>query len=200
MALATMSSALSGESGPIRRRACRAATAPATMLTIQPTTTRRKIRLNMASSFSVGPTTAPDLSAYSVRSVESAPRDGEQVLRLEADKVPGARQIERDLTALDRSTQAGGRMESREEVGGELGRIRVRGHDVDHGAAGHVALEREGESTGRVADVEIRPELVGEDRRVRGDGRGTGDLGVHRTRVRDAQRDHLVAVAALHGG
>src|SRR6478752_1345469 len=137
MALATMSSALSGESGPIRRRACRAATAPATMLTIQPTTTRRKIRLNMASSFSVGPTTAPDLSAYSVRSIESAPRVWEQVLRLEAGQVAGASQIERDLPALDRSTQARGRVESREEVDGGLGRIRVRRHDIDHVPARH---------------------------------------------------------------
>ena len=50
MALAAMSSALSIVFGPIRRRACIAATAPATMLTIQPMTTSRKIRVNIASS------------------------------------------------------------------------------------------------------------------------------------------------------
>src|SRR3954462_14034519 len=198
MALATMSSALSGEVGPIRRRAWRAATAPATMLAIQPMTTSRMIPLNIASSSHPRSTTASDLSAYSVRPSESAPREAEQVLGFETEQVAGSRQVERDCAAIHRPPKGGRRVVSGEQLGGRRGRDRVRCHDVDDVAGGHLAFDRQRECPRAIADVEIGPELVGEDGPVPCDGLGAAGVDLERVGVRDAEGDDLVAVSTMH--
>src|SRR4051812_34345316 len=148
-----MSSAFSVESGPIRRRAWRAATAPATMPTIQPMTTSRKIRVNMASSFSAGRRPPRTCQPTPVRPPESARQPRKQVLRLEAEQLLRPREIEGDRASTDRALEACRRVETGQEVGSLLRRVRVRPHDVDHVASGEVPLEGEGERPSRVTDV-----------------------------------------------
>src|SRR4051794_13793592 len=87
------------------------------------------------------PTTAPDLSAYSLRPLKSASVARKEVLRLEAEQVACAAQVERDVTSMDGAAEACLRVEACQEIGRRLRRIRVRRHDVDHMGPREIAFE-----------------------------------------------------------